>query len=571
MPDAQVIPFPAPPPPAARASLQPSIYARGVRNFVFSGKIDEWHAPGVQANKAETETRAAIDAAWLVERVLGAPRRRPEIWPGVPGVRERAVAYGQHVGLVPFQQEGAAFLAERDYALLVDEMGIGKSCQAIVAAEARLSMGVIPNPTDPAVLIICPALAKKHWQREVKKWTGHDSVILDTRTPDAAQLCARYVICNYDILFGGRERDAAGVMHALSTQPGWSTTLMGRFLIAIADEAHILKGRGALRTKATKATLLKVPVVWGLTGTPMPNYIRDLFALVDTISNGLWGYSYWDWAKAYCNAHQGTYGWEDKGESRVDELRGRLSFFTLGRTAKGVHLELPEKRRETYRIDVQMSAPSVAEGNKALSKSNAVANALRYTARAKRSAVVGSAVEALQAKQKVVVFVYMREQVDAIGKEIRKHVDCNVMCVHGDLPPAGRDAQAQTFRESNAPAAFVATIDSMGVALSLVTAHLVIFGDLVPEPWKLLQAEKRCHRFDSTERVLVRYMIATGTIDEGIAESVIEKIPVIEQALGQNEDAGELPKMLGGKSAEEIVDALFTKLKAWGAERVSDG
>jgi len=300
-----------------------------------------------------------------------------------------------------------------------------------------------------------------------------------------------------------------------------------------------------------------------LTGTPMPNYVRDLFALVDTISNGLWGYSYWEWARAYTSAYQGQYGWVDTGSSRLDELQGRLSFFTLGRTAKGVHLELPEKRRETYRIDVQISAPSVAEGNKALSKGNAVANALRYTARAKRSAVVGAAVEALQAKQKVVVFVYMREQVDAIGKDIRKHVDCNVMCVHGDLPPDGRDSQAQTFREASAPAAFVATIDSMGVALSLVGAHLVIFGDLVPEPWKLLQAEKRCHRFDSTERVLVRYMIATGTIDEGIAESVIEKIPVIEQALGQQDDAGELTRMLGGKSAEEIVDSLFAKLKLW--------
>jgi len=563
MPDAQVIPFPVPP-PLARPSLQPSIYARGVRNFAFSGKIDEWHAPGVLINKAETETRAAIDAAWLVERVLGAPRRRPEIWPGVPGVRERAIAFGRHVGIAPFQQEGAAFLAERDYGLLVDEPGVGKTVQAIIAAESRLSLGVVPDRNAPAVLVICPALAKRHWQREIKRWAGHDSVILDTRTPDPGQVCTRYVICNYDILFGGRERDAAGVMHAVATQPGWGPTLSGRFLIAICDEAHILRGRGALRTKATKAALAKVPVVWGLTGTPMPNYIRDLFALVDTISNGLWGYSYWEWAKAYCGAYQGQYGWVDTGASRVDELQGRLAFFTLGRTAKGVHLELPEKRREIYRVDVQVSAPSVAEGNKALSKSNAVANALRYTARAKRSAVVGSAVEALQAKQKVVVFVYMREQADAIAKDIRKHVDCNVMCVHGDLSPDGRDAQARTFRESTAPACFVATIDSMGVALSLVGAQLMIFGDLVPEPWKLLQAEKRGHRFDSVDRLLVRYMIATGTIDEGIAESVIEKIPIIEQALGQQEDAGELTKMLGGKSTEEIVDTLFAKLKAWG-------
>jgi len=563
---AQVIPFPAPP-PAARASIRSSIYARGARNFAFHGQLDEYHAPGATFERGAT--RAAIDAAWLVERVLGQPFKKPDVaWPGVHGARQAALAF-QAPGATPaaFQRAGSAFLAERDYALLTDEPGIGKSGQALVAAEARLASAVIPNLRMPVVLILCPALAKYHWRNEVRKWTGHDATVLDGLRPDPDAIWERYVIANYDILYGGRRSDAAGVVHATEHLPGWGQHLSNRFLIGILDEVHMLRGRSSRRAKTVKQVLARVPIVWGLSGTPMPNYVRDLYSIVDIVSGGLFGNSYWGWARAYCDAHQSTYGWKDTGASRIEELTGRLSFFMLGRSAKDVKLELPEKRREVFPVDVQLTASSVAEGNKALSKGQAVGAALRATARAKRSAVVNMAVEALQSRQKVVVFVYLREQADSIAKEIRKHVDCNVMCVSGDLPADGRFAQAQTFRQSSAPACFVATIDSMTVSLSLVGAHLMIFGDLVHEPWKLLQAEKRAHRFDSVERLLVRYIIAKGTIDDAMAANVIAKIPVIEQTLTGEEgstEAGDLTKMLGGQSSEQILDSLFQSLLAGG-------
>jgi hypothetical protein len=118
--------------------------------------------------------------------------------------------------------------------------------------------------------------------------------------------------------------------------------------------------------------------------------------------------------------------------------------------------------------------------------------------------------------------------------------------VHGDLTPEGRDAQASTFRDCAAPAVFIATIDSVTMAISLVGADLVLFGDLVPEPWKHLQFEKRFHRHGSTKRVLVRYLIGAGTIDEGVAETVIEKLSTIEEALGQDEGQSDLRGLLGG-------------------------
>ncbi len=459
-----------------------------------------------------------------------------------------------------YQRTGAAFLAERDYALLADQMGLGKTFQAIAAAEARLSLGHVPTTDTPVVLVLAPAMAKHVWKEQITRWTGHSSTILEGMT--AGELPqTRYVIANYDILHGLHKRDAAGVVHDVAHLTGWAPVLTGQFLIVICDEVHVLRGRSSQRYKHTKAVCKNVPVVWGLSGTPMPNYVRDLWAVLDVLTNGLFG-TYWQFARAHCDLVQAQYGMKDTGSSRMQELSGRLTFFCLGRTAEQVKLELPEKRREIYRVDVAVSAATVAEGNEAQLRKTFVGKALRATAKAKRSAVIEQAVEALLAKQKVIVFVYMRDQADAVAKGIKAKFDGQVACVHGDMTPEGRNIQAQVFREAQGAACFVATIDSVTMAISLVGAELVIFGDLVPEPWKLLQAEKRAHRIGGSVRVLVRYLIGIGTLDEAVAESVIAKLSVIEQALGGDSDQGELQTMFGGRTDEAIVDDLFARLQA---------
>lgn len=541
-----------------RAMLQPSIHARGARGYVYPGNMDDYHAPG--ALHARGETRCAVDAAFLVQQVLGLARHSPGMWPGVPGARERAIALATKIGAYgDYQREGCAFLAERDYGLLADQPGLGKTFQAIVAAEARLSLGHVPTPTTPVVLVLAPAMAKHVWAEQITRWTGHSSTILEGLTADELPQ-TRYVIANYDILHGMRKKDAAGVVHDVAHLTGWAKTLAEKFLIVICDEVHMLRGRSSQRYKYTKAVCKKVPVVWGLSGTPIPNYVRDLWAQLDVLSDGLFG-TYWQFARAHCDLTQAQYGMKDTGSSRMQELSARLTFFCLGRTAEQVKLELPEKRREIYKVDVTVSAETVAEGNEAQLRKTFVAKALRATAKAKRSAVVEQAVEALLAKQKVIVFVYMREQADAVAKAIKGKFDGQVACVHGDMTPEGRGVQAQVFREAQGAACFVATIDSVTMAISLVGAELVIFGDLVPEPWKLLQAEKRAHRIGGTTRVLVRYLIGIGTLDEAVAESVIAKLSVIEQAIGGDGDQGELQTMFGGRTDESIVDGLFERLK----------
>ena len=59
--------------------------------------------------------------------------------------------------LHPYQFEGAGFLAERSRGYLADEPGLGKTAQAICAADwLELQTGVV----------ICPAFLRTNWTRE---------------------------------------------------------------------------------------------------------------------------------------------------------------------------------------------------------------------------------------------------------------------------------------------------------------------------------------------------------------------------------------------------------------------
>lgn len=542
------------------------MHARGARPYNFVTRVDTWHAPG--ATHSARGTICAADAAYLIEKVANMPPARlPPKWPGLESARQKAIELARAAGLYDYQQEGAAFLAERDYAILADAPGLGKTGQAIVAAEARMCLGASPSPNTPAVLVVCPSIAKRHWQQEIRKWSGSDAGILQGMTPGPLPE-TRYIIANYDILYGLRRRNETGVLQNSAEHPGWASALTNQFVIAIFDEAHTLRGRDSRRTRVVRDMLRNVVAVWLLTATPITNHVKDLWSLVDIASGGLWG-PYWPWAKKYCGARQGQYGWVDTDSDCLPELRFRSSFFISGRSKESVSLQLPPKRRELYRVDIEALAKASPETNKTpLPKHRAVARALRATARAKRAVAIEQVREAVEAKQKVVVFTYTREQCEEIANGVKKFCPTATFCTHGEQIAETRFALAESFRAAPAPAVFVATMDSVGVSISLVGCDLELFADLDYQPWKLVQAEGRGHRHGSTSPVLVRYLIGVGTIDEEIAESVIKKLNEIEETLGKEADNDGIARMLSAdkEGEQQIVDRLFSKLVAWGQE-----
>lgn len=76
--------------------------------------------------------------------------------------------------LYPYQKEGVIKIVEEGRILLADEMGLGKTIQAIAAMEIFARYLNVER-----VIIVCPTSLKYQWKREIEKFTGRESLIVE--------------------------------------------------------------------------------------------------------------------------------------------------------------------------------------------------------------------------------------------------------------------------------------------------------------------------------------------------------------------------------------------------------
>ncbi len=152
--------------------------------------------------------------------------------------------------LKPFQVHGSLFLQSNPHALLADEPGLGKTIQAIAAAN-YLSL--------KRVLVVCPASVRLGWRQELKECgaTGLWDVI------SYEQAVKYHSEVHYDTL------------------PSYDGLVL--------DEAHYLKTSDSKRTQAIfggagAARMRTLRARWALTGTPVLNRPRELWPILKNVS-----------------------------------------------------------------------------------------------------------------------------------------------------------------------------------------------------------------------------------------------------------------------------------------------
>jgi superfamily II DNA or RNA helicase len=143
--------------------------------------------------------------------------------------------------------------------LLADEPGLGKTAQALLAAQAAHA-----HP----LLVVVPNVVKTSWAREAAMWTPrHAATVIhgDGETVDAFR---DIVIVNYDIL---------------DRHVGWLGTFGFRGMVV--DEAHFIKNKASKRSKNVLDLSRRIrerttrPLLMALTGTPLINDIEDFLAI----------------------------------------------------------------------------------------------------------------------------------------------------------------------------------------------------------------------------------------------------------------------------------------------------
>ena len=167
------------------------------------------------------------------------------------------------LALRPYQQEAVDWLHERGSGLLCLDMGLGKSCITLTA--------LTPDHL-PALVTAPPRVVRTVWPEETKKWR-----------PDLT--CKIAEGKNAESILSG-ESDADIVVIPRDQLGKVKQKHIKRFKTYIVDEISGMKNMKSQRFKYSRAITRDMPHVWGLTGTPTPNSLLDLYPQMFLIDRG---------------------------------------------------------------------------------------------------------------------------------------------------------------------------------------------------------------------------------------------------------------------------------------------
>ena len=440
------------------------------------------------------------------------------------------------LNLYPFQNVGVAFIELTDgNCLLCDQMGLGKTCQAISFAERR----------GCRTLVICPASLKLVWKDEIKKFTGKDDHVISTK--DYIDPMCQYTIINYDII----EKKMQEI-----DEHRWD--------LLICDEAHFLKNMKAKRTEAVHYLKEKFKHRILLTGTPILNKPVELYSLLNIVHPGEWGSFMW-YAKRYCNATKGYWGWDFSGSSNEEELREKLEPLMLRRLKEDVLNDLPDKIYQEVRLEMSDSVKtkynriledlrsylikykgySDKKADKAVRAEAFVKiNELRQLVIEDKISALNNIIEGLDG-DKIVVF---SDYVTPLERLHETYPRSSVILFGGQSLEERKEA-IQKFQTDDKVKIFLGSIKAAGVGITLTSANKVLFLSLPWVPGEMDQAIDRCHRIGQKDTVNV-YSLLCGEIDEYMNEILNTKRDVIN-------------KIVGGTKVDStgnVIDALISRI-----------
>lgn len=511
-----------------------------------------------------------------------------------------AVKGADNRALREYQKTGVDFLIcnARVGAICADAMGLGKSATAIVTLRALggRSLVIVPSsarsvwldPVRGEISKWWPAGLKNtlalegtrplthHW-RFLKKVGAYvcsqcertpkpeeDQGEVPTtepkyggRKPRTIDDCAaailpaadtRLVVCHYDILWAWTE-----IINAWNPQT------------IVWDEGHMLQTEKSRRSKASKEIAHRENVTGRivLTGTPLMNRVRDLWNLVDTIAPGRFGKNCFAFQKVHCDGHYEEISrdignkWKAEGKSNLDQLQKRLNHFVLRRTTEEVKLELPEKTRQVIRLEVPVS---FRQANIEKIDKRLVHQVLARAVDGKMPQVVNLLKDHLESGHSCIGFTFRQAVAEHLVTQLTS-LGFPCRFIHGGVPQDKRHRILEELREASlqGPVFLAATIDTCATAIDLTFATVAVFAELTYEPHELLQAEARPHRYPQKSTVLIQYPIAMGTIEEAIAEIVIDRLDTFEKLIGKTDG---LARALAGDEEVDLIAQLGARLFA---------
>jgi len=437
--------------------------------------------------------------------------------------------------------------------LLADEPGLGKTAQALLAAQAA---GAYP------LLVVVPNVVKTNWAREANMWTPNRPATVIHGNGDTIDGFADIVIVNYEVL---------------DRHVGWLGDLGFRGMVL--DEAHFIKNKASQRSQHVLQLSERIrartarPLLMALTGTPLINDIDDFRAI----------WQFLGWIDDKKPRAELMHSLEETGLTPLDlgfyaAARARVIDLGIVRRRKvDVAADIPARRIADIPVELDDEAGrSIREAERELAR-RLVA---RYE-RALETRTSGVVVEGIDhdlvrrvaaweredtTKTDENVFSMMRrigqakaglaadytaQLAHSVGKVVffAKHIDVmdvaeetfdkrgiRYSSIRGDQTPKSRQKNIDAFVNDPDVAVVVCSLSAAGVGINLQVASNVVLAELSWTDAEQTQAIDRVHRIGQEEPVTAWRIIASQTIDTKIVELIDSKAGLAARALDGSDE-----------------------------------
>lgn len=445
---------------------------------------------------------------------------------------KRLSAAGQHQPIVPstlhaelrdYQVEGFQWLSRLAHwqagACLADDMGLGKTVQAIAVMLEQAPYG--------SCLVIAPTSVCHNWERELERF--------------APTLTVRRLGTS-----GGRAEQISGLgaMDVLVTSYGLLHQEADRLAevnwrMVVFDEAQAIKNAETRRAQAGQR--IKAHFRLALTGTPIENYLDELWSLFAIVNPGLLG-SRESFGRRFASPIE-----RSRSDGALHALRALIRPFILRRTKSAVLAELPPRTELTLEVDLPEEERAFYEAvrRRALealaqlrdggvggqTRIHILAEITRLRRACCHPALIdpetrlpGAKLEAfldlvedlIRNRHKALVFSQFVGQLERVRDALIERGIAH-QYLDGGTPAKDREKRVAAFQAGEGDL-FLISLRAGGTGLNLTAADYVIHLDPWWNPAVEDQASDRAHRIGQQRPVTVYRLIVRDSIEEKILE-----------------------------------------------------
>ncbi|MEZ0114697.1 ERCC4-related helicase [Catenulispora sp. EB89] len=410
--------------------------------------------------------------------------------------RQKLVIDELRTHLRVYQVFGARFALQFKRVILGDEMGTGKTLQAIAAMAHLQATG------KSHFLVICPTTVLINWQREIEAHSLLRSHLVHGELRKSAE---RVWI------------DQGGVaITTFTTARSLTVPREVRVAMLVVDEAHYVKNPHAKRSQNVREWTNRVDRVLFLTGTPMENRVEEFRNLVEYLQPAI---------------AQRVTGLDGAGGAR--SFRRAVAPVYLRRNQEDVLPELPDEIR-TDAWEPLGNTQTAAYRRAVLDGKFAEMRQVAYMAGAPKDSnklrrLREIVQESFEDGRKVLVYSYYRDVLDIVRQDLelafgKAPINARVLGpLNGSVPAGARQRLADEFTRTRGPAALVAQIEAGGTGLNLQAASVVVLCEPQLKPSAEEQAIARARRMGQVRRVTVHRLLTTESVDERLVEILREK------------------------------------------------